>query len=70
MPWHCFIKKLLEANAVINVPRAKTYPIIGHTLAAKNLMGSMQNPKLFHLPEGRLSGADLYLSKLLQYLRM
>ena len=70
IPWHGFIKKFLEADVVINVPRAKTHPITGYTLSVKNLMGTMQNPKLFHLPEGQSNGVNLYLSKLLQHLGM
>lgn len=45
---HGLISKFLEADVVINVPRAKTHPWAGYTLCAKNLMGTMQNPKLFH----------------------
>jgi len=47
--WHGFISKFLEADVIINVPRAKTHPWAGYTLCVKNLMGTMQNPKLFHL---------------------
>jgi uncharacterized protein (DUF362 family) len=35
---HAFISTFLEADAVINVPRAKTHPWAGYTLCVKNLM--------------------------------
>lgn len=47
---HGFISKFLEADVVINVPRAKTHPWAGYTVCVKNLMGTMQNPTLFHQP--------------------
>lgn len=45
---HAFISTLLEADTVINVPRAKTHPWAGYTLCVKNLMGTMMNPGTFH----------------------
>ncbi len=45
---HAFISTFLEADAVINVPRAKTHPYAGYTLCVKNLMGTMRNPGNFH----------------------
>lgn len=45
---HGIISAFLEADVVINVPRAKTHPWAGYTLCVKNLMGTMQNPGLFH----------------------
>ena len=45
---HGFISAFLEADAVINVPRAKTHPWAGYTLCVKNLMGTMRNPGILH----------------------
>jgi hypothetical protein len=42
------ISAFLEADAVINVPRAKTHPWAGYTLCVKNLMGTLRNPGSFH----------------------
>ena len=52
IPYHGFMEKILDADVVINVPRAKTHPWAGYTLCVKNLMGTMQHPRVFHtLPE-------------------
>lgn len=45
---HGFIGAFLDADVVINVPRAKTHPWAGYTLCVKNLMGTMRNPGSLH----------------------
>ena len=41
-------RAILEADAVINLPRLKTHPLTGYTMAVKNLMGALRNPYAFH----------------------
>ena len=70
IPSQGFISKLLEADVVINIPRAKEHPIAGYTLCVKNLMGTMLNPKLFHNPFKKMGLVNLYLFKVLRQLRI
>ena len=68
IPSQGFISKLIKADVVINVPRSKEHPIAGYTLCIKNLMGTMQNPKLFHNPLKKIDMDYLYWFKFLRYL--
>ena len=45
---HAVARAILEADAVINLPRLKTHPLAGYTMAVKNLMGTLRNPYAFH----------------------
>ncbi len=63
--YHGFIRKFLEADVVINIPRAKTHPWAGYTLSIKNLMGTMQTPKLFH-SERQMNWLQSHLIKALR----
>ncbi len=63
---HGFISKFVEADVVINMPRTKTHPWAGYTVCVKNLMGTMQNPKLFHSPGRKIGLVEAYWLELLR----
>ena len=62
---HGFIRKFLEADVIINVPRAKMHPWAGYTLSIKNLMGTMHTPHVFHSSKHN-SKLQLYLGEALR----